>query len=313
MDKSHELVSALKQLSMQLGRTPNKHEFIEQTGFPNHLVDKYTYTAIQQMAGITPLRSQKKYKPGNEVFNRDLSTVLDEYIPREPISQPVWPKILILGDIHFPFHSKRALEKVYEFCREFQPEHIVQMGDLFDFLAHSKYPRSINNYSPQEEESIARESAEEMWKTLKSISPDAKCYQLVGNHDLRPLKRVLESAPQVEHWVQDYWSKLISFEGVETIYDGREELEIAGILFTHGFLGKEGAHRDYYLKNVVIGHLHKLWVQYRRIHGGQTFELCCGFLGEPESKALTYNNSKLANYQLGFACVDKYGPRAIYL
>lgn len=160
---------------------------------------------------------------------------------------------------------------------------------------------------------MAREGAEEMWQKLKGASPEAKLHLITGNHDARPLKRVLESVPTVEHWVQEYWKKLMTFDGVETIYDHRTELEIAGILFTHGYLGKEGAHRDYYLKNVVIGHLHKGWVQYRRFHNQTFFELCAGFLGEPESKAMTYNNSRMANYQLGFAAIDQYGPRFIHL
>lgn len=313
-DAAHELVSMVKVLASELGQTPTRKQFTDRFPKTNYDMRHVAggFTVILQMAGLETYHKPKA-KITNEVFRTTVAPVLEEYVPRDVVEQPVWPKILVLGDAHFPWVSKRALEKVYDFAQDFQPEHIVQMGDLYDFLSHSKFPRSHQGYSAQEEQQLARQGAEEMWRELQKQVPGAKCHLITGNHDLRPLKRVLETAPMFEHWAEEIWRKLMTFDGVETIYDHRTELEIAGILFTHGFLGKEGAHRDYYLKNVCIGHLHKGWVQYRRFHGQAFFEVCAGFLGEPESKALTYNNSKLANYQLGFAAIDQFGPRFIHL
>jgi UDP-2,3-diacylglucosamine pyrophosphatase LpxH len=208
--------------------------------------------------------------------------------------------------------NKEAESKMIEFAKEHQPDYIIQVGDLLDCYAASKFPRSQNIYTPKEEERLGIEMAKDAWSRLKESCPKAKCYQLMGNHDVRMLKRTLESLPIAEHWIEKYFRELFTFEGVETIFDTREELEIDGILFTHGFL-QAGNHKDYYLKNVIHGHDHKLYVQHRRIHGENIFEMSCGFIGDVEAKALSYTPSKLANFQLGFGWVDQWGARTIHL
>lgn len=312
----HEIVSKLKSLHKELGRCPTRDEFIKESGISHRAIRKHGgYTGLLRAADLQMLPGQeRRFKLTSDIFRKDLKKVLDEYIPRDVTSNKnKWPKILVIGDAHFPFVSKKAIEEIYQFAIEHQPEYIVQMGDLYDFLAHSKFPRSHNYYTPQQEEELARESAEEFFSSLKKICPDAKIHLLVGNHDLRPMKRVLESAPTIEHWAEKQFTELMTFPDVETHLDHREELEIGGILFTHGFLHREGAHRDYYLQSCVIGHLHKLWVTHRRVRGDQLFEMCAGFIGDPFSKALTYTPSKKANYQLGFGWIDEFGARVIYL
>lgn len=270
------------------------------------------------MAGLTPngvTESRiiaKTPKITNEIFHASIERQIEEYVPRNPIKEVIFPKILCWPDTHYPFQNKAGVDRMIEFAKDNQPEYIVQVGDLFDMYAASKFPRSQNIYTPKDEERLAREMAEADWKRLKEACPEAICYQLLGNHDIRPLKRTLESLPIMEHWVEKYLGELFTFEGVNTILDTREELKLAGILFTHGFLGS-GNHKDYYLNNVVHGHDHKLYVLNRRIMGQNIFEMSCGFLGDIEAKALSYTPSKLANYQDGFGWIDKWGPRTIHL
>lgn len=148
-EATQELLEMVKCLASNLGRSPTKNEFLEQYPKQHHRIKSISggFTVLLQMAGLDTYHLPKP-KITNEVFRRDPYAVIEEFVPREPIQQPEWPKILILGDTHFPWVSKRALEKVYEFAKEFKPSHIVQMGDLYDFLSHSKFPRSQNNYPP---------------------------------------------------------------------------------------------------------------------------------------------------------------------
>jgi predicted phosphodiesterase len=316
MKDLNEIVQKVKELYHELGRTPLRLE-IESHGVSRHYLARYGYQDVLKLAGIEPLNKSdqmmaRKTKINNDIFYRDITEQIESYSPKAPIKKNNFPKILCIPDSHFPFINKEALEKVIEFSREHKPEFIVQVGDLLDCYAASKFPRSQNIYTPKEEERLGIEMAQDMWKRLRADNPNAKCYQLMGNHDVRMLKRTLESLPIAEHWIEKYFKELFSFEGVETIFDTRQELEVAGILFTHGFLGS-GSHKDYYLKNVIHGHDHKLYVQHRRIHGENIFEMSCGFLGDVEAKALSYTPSKLANFQLGFGWVDEWGPRTIHL
>ena len=314
MDKLHHIVAEIKRYYQDYGKPPSISE-LRAMGHSKYIIEKHTMRQLCEMAGVNEVRVNvnEVKKITNDIFKTNIETHINSYIPRTPIEQPKWSKMLILGDFHAPFHSERALEEVVKFCEIFQPKYIIQMGDVFDMYSHSKFPRSHNIFTPKEEEALAREAVENMWKSLKAKAPKATCYQVLGNHDARPLKRVVESLPTMEHWVQGYFKEIMTFDGVTTMFDIREELEIDQILFTHGFLHSEGRHRDYYLRNVVFGHLHKLWVQYRRFHRQTFWEMCCGFLGEPESKGLTYQPSKQANYQLGFSAIDQFGPRVIHL
>lgn len=316
MKDLNEIVQKVKELFHELGRVPLRLE-LESAGVSRHYLAKYRYEEVLRLAGFEPptkaeMLNARKPKINNDIFIKSIDRQIEEYVPRTSVKVTKFSKILCIPDTHFPFINKEALEKVIEFSNEHKPDYIIQVGDLLDCYAASKFPRSQNVYTPKEEERLGIEIASEMWKRLRSDNPKAKCYQLMGNHDVRMLKRTLESLPIAEHWIEKYFKELFTFEGVETIFDTREELDIDGILFTHGFLSS-GSHKDYYLKNVIHGHDHKLYVQHRRIHGENIFEMSCGFLGDVEAKALSYTPSKLANFQLGFGWVDQWGARTIHL
>jgi predicted phosphodiesterase len=315
--KLHEIVQETKRLYEELGRTPLSLEVVNSPCGSKYFVQKYGYHEILRLAGVPELSkveslNARKPKINNEIFLRDIEQDIAEYIPRTPLKENSFSKILCWPDSHYPFVNKEAEQKMIQFAKEHQPDYIIQVGDLLDCYAASKFPRSQNIYTPKEEERLGIEMAQNAWKQLRESCPKSKCYQLMGNHDVRMLKRTLEALPIAEHWIEKYFKELFSFEGVETIFDTRQELEIDGILFTHGFLSS-GSHKDYYLKNVIHGHDHKLYVQHRRIHGQSIFEMSCGFIGDVESKPLSYTSSKLANFQLGFGWVDQWGARTIHL
>lgn len=315
MDDLTKWVQSIKELANELGRTPLRLEIESRHLLPSNKIKIIGYNELIAMAGLTALTETERKnvkKITNDIFNRNIDQHLEDYVPRKSKPQKPFSKILCWPDSHYPFVNKEAEQKMIKFAIENQPDYIIQIGDMLDFYSASKFPRSQNVYTPKEEERLGIEMATNAWKQLREGCPKAKCYQLMGNHDVRPLKRTLESLPIAEHWMEAYFKQLFTFEGVETVFDTRQELEIDGILFTHGFLSP-GTHKDYYLKNVIHGHDHKLYVQHRRIHGQNIFEMSCGFLGDVEAKALSYTPSKLANFQLGFGWVDQWGARTIHL
>jgi predicted phosphodiesterase len=312
----HEIVRLVKELNLDYGRPPLRQE-LESANVSRHVIQTHGFDKILAMAGLEPISRKelgefKREKITNEIFKKSIYQVIEENPPSKVKSAEIKSTFLCIGDTHFPFTNKNGIKKVIEFAKIHQPDYIIQIGDLLDCYAASKFPRSQNVYTPKDEEELGIQMAREMWSDLRKVSPKSKCFQLLGNHDIRILKRTLESLPIAEHWIEKYLKDLFTFDGVATITDHREELEIEGIIFTHGFLG-QGAHKDYYLKSCVHGHDHKLYVNHRRIHNQNIFELSCGFLGDVESKALSYTPSKMANYQEGFGWIDQWGPRTIHL
>lgn len=307
----HQLHSALLNLAQELGKTPTKEEFtkIPGTGYALRKFYHRRYEDLLLAAGLDLNTTPKKIT--NEIFRKDINQHLSEYEAKVIQKSKKYPKILIVGDLHFPFHHKKCLESIHEFAKENQPDYIIQIGDLYDQYSHAKFPRSHNLFTPREEEKLARDLAEKMWSRFGSECPNAKKIQILGNHDARPLKRVLESLPQMEHWVEKYFQELMSFEGVETLLNSREEYKIEDILIIHGYSSKLGDHRDHYLNSIIVGHSHTGGVSFRQVNGKILFELNVGYVADQFAKGLSYTPTRTVKWTLGNGWIDQYGPRFI--
>lgn len=310
---AHSTVAEIRRLFNELSRTPTWREYLA-AGNTEWSVKKFfgTYTNALAASGLE--RGQENNAPLEaEYFPQEpLKTHLEAHEPRESKSQKPQKTFLVIGDTHFPFIHKGCMDAIYEFNLVNKPDYIIQVGDLYDLYAHSKFPKSINGYTPQEEERLAREGAVEMWKRLKQDNPGSKCFQINGNHDIRPAKRVLELAPGFEHVIKKHYAEMMRFDGVETIEDYRQELILEGIMFHHGYRSKLGDHRDFVRQNFVCGHSHKGGVVFRKMAGETIWELNAGFVGDADSKALSYTAQKINDQTLGWGFIDQHGPRFIY-
>lgn len=303
----NQAINLLKEYAIELGRTPNWYE-VKKVISNHHIYNLFgSYTTLVQAAGLEP--ASKNRKIDNTIFEKPIEDHIEEFVHKEK-SKVVLEKTVILGDCHFPFVHKPSLEKALAFVKEFQPKYIVQIGDLYDMLSHGKFPRSLNIYTPKQEMSEARRMAEEMWKKIKEISPKSECHQVLGNHDIRPMKRIIEAYPEAELFMD--FEKWFKFEGVTTHADIRQELIINGICFIHGYRTKIGDHRDFNKMSTVVGHSHLGGVNFKSYGNETLFELNAGYLGDPESKALSYTPQKINNWTHGIGVIDENGPRFIY-
>ncbi len=219
-------------------------------------------------------------------------------------------RTLVLGDLHFPFENRKALAQVYDYAKKTKPNVIIQMGDLFDMYSHSKFARSCTFINPKEELLEAHARAVKMWKTLKDISPKAECFQLMGNHDERPMKRLQEYYPEIVDFVD--LKKLWEFNGVSTQNCERDELIIDDVVYMHGFRTRLGSHAEFNLYNTVVGHTHRGGVHYINLKDKIVWELNAGYLADKSTLPLSYGKqAKFSRSTLGFGEIDDYGPRFI--
>jgi hypothetical protein len=203
----------------------------------------------------------------------------------------------VFGDIHFPFHHKQLLALALYLCIKRRPKYIVQVGDMFDYYSASKFSRSYNLFTPIEEVNLSRGYSERFWAILNKYCPDAEKFQLLGNHCVRPHRRIMEKAPEFEHFLVERINELYTFPGVKTIYDSREEFQIDDIWYQHGHRMQLGAHATFNLQNTVVGHTHRGGTVYLPIDGHlnrQIFEANAGYLGDPLSPGLSYTAQKRA-------------------
>lgn len=231
------------------------------------------------------------------------------------------PSVIGLGDLHLPWPDKRAIKAAIAYIKHRRPNCVVQLGDLADFYSSSRFARSLNLLTPLEEHKRARAQAEELWQRVREAAgPRAEFFQILGNHDQRPLKRILEAAPDLEQFVKDGLRNFWTFERVKTVpYD--ETLLIDDVLYTHGEYGF-GQHISKYRMCVVTGHLHKGAVTFERIalpNGDKLsfktiFEANAGYLGDPMSLPMRYRPKRdFFNYTKGLIEIDDFGPRFVSL
>lgn len=312
-DKKHEMVSDLKRVAEELGHTPTFLEYLKIGNFSKHQValEFGGFTVFVTAAGMQKSGKPNKFQIPEMHSPEQIQEAIELTRERRVIKLNDYKKIIVLGDVHFPFQHGKALAHAMQIIEKEKPDIVVQIGDLYDQYSASKFPRSLNLYTPKAEFELAREGGIKMWADVHAAAPKAECFQLTGNHDVRAAKRIMEAWPAGEHLIEPVMRQLFTFDGVKTIYDPTEELQIGSILFIHGYLGQLGAHRDYNQSNVVCGHTHRGSVAYRAIAEKTLWELNVGLLGDPYSKALSYRPQKIHNWTLGIGIIDSYGPRFV--
>lgn len=211
--------------------------------------------------------------------------------------------------MHLPWVDGLKLKAVYEAIEREKPEIVVQLGDLYDFYSHSKFPRNTDLITSREEICEARQAAEAFWKNVRKSSKRIRCIQILGNHDARPSKRVSERYPEIAHLVGI--DDLFRFPGVESVLDTRSELTIEGVIYTHGHFTQHGRHVQYYQKNVVHGHTHRPNVTYHKVHNKLLWELDCGHLADESCEPLQYQATKTTKWGVGYGIIDDLGPRFV--
>lgn len=216
---------------------------------------------------------------------------------------------MCVPDLHLPWVDAAGLSAIYLAVEREKPDIVLQLGDLYDFYSHSKFPRNADLCTPKEEICEAREGAENFWKNVKKMSQKIRCIQILGNHDSRPSKRIQERYPEIAHLVGI--DDLFKFSGVESILDTRSELTIDNVIYTHGHFTRHGQHAAYYMKSVVHGHTHRGNVSYQKVHGKVFWELDCGHLADENCEPLQYQATKTTKWTKGFGLVDAWGPRFI--
>lgn len=306
------MVQDLKRVASELGKTPTRREYEVHGKFSRSILEKVFggFTKALQAAGLqrnTPAKIE-------EILCKDLGEQLREYGCISKVDNRIpkmvnLKKTIVAGDLHFPFCNQGTLKAFYEFLKEHRPERCVQVGDLYDMFSHSKFPASRNLYTPAQEMKISHDMAKEFWSTVRTLCPGIECFQLLGNHDIRPIKRILELYPAGELFFS--LEPFYTFEGVKTIFDPREELILDDIVFHHGYRSNLGGHRDFNLSNTVVGHTHTGGVAFRQVRGETLWELNAGYMGDPDSKGLAYTPQRMTNWTQGFGWIDPWGPRFI--
>lgn len=128
-------------------------------------------------------------------------------------------KILVLSDVHLPYHDVKALQLAIQYGKEHQMNTVLLNGDILDFYMLSKYMKDVRKRNlPGELETLRQ-----FISYIKQEIPNVKIYYKLGNHEERYQIWMFVKAPELLGMPEFEIETLIQSRaaGVEVISDKR--------------------------------------------------------------------------------------------
>ena len=176
----------------------------------------------------------------------------------KPRAKKATPRILVIGDTHFPFEHPDYLafcKKVYD---AYDCDRVIHSGDLVDAYGFSFYDTDPGSISLTEELARAAKSIEKWAEVFPKMTIT------IGNHTKRCAKRLIGSKIP-----KRLWPTYNEIFGAPKSWKFVENITIGGVYFTHG---EEGDARKQCLinqSNTSSCHAHtKMGIEYYSSRSG---------------------------------------------
>jgi len=170
-------------------------------------------------------------------------------------------KILILSDIHFPYHNAAALKAAIKYGLEQQVDCIILNGDILDFYQLSDFSKDPSKPTMRKELELGR------WflKELRLAFPKAQIYYKIGNHEMRLERWLKVKAPEFIDSDEFRLDILLEFAKHHVILIDKYTVIKAGnlnIIHGHEYKGAGGVYPAKYIYskskvNTICGHYHR--------------------------------------------------------
>jgi predicted phosphodiesterase len=169
-------------------------------------------------------------------------------------------KMLVLSDIHFPYHDREALMIALREGKKQGVDSILLNGDILDFYQLSKFTKDNRKPSVKAEIDIFRFFVDQ----LKQRFPEADIYFKLGNHEARLDRWIKDNAGMFDGLFNI--DRIINFgeHGIEFLPDNIG-VKFGKLNIIHGHeiragMGVVNIARTYFMKtqtNVLFGHWHQ--------------------------------------------------------
>lgn len=218
-------------------------------------------------------------------------------------------RLLVLSDIHFPYHDRDALMVALKEGKRREVDSILLNGDILDFYQLSKFTKDFRKKSVRAEIDTFRYFIDQ----LKQRFPETTIYFKFGNHEQR-----------LERWIMNNGQMFDGLFNIENIVQFNDHgiiylkdnigVKFGKLNIIHGHeirtnMGLVNIARTYYVKaqsNILLGHWHQNQEYYTRdidgnMHGAWTQGCLCRLDAE-----YTYG---INQWNHGFSIVDKISPK----
>lgn len=220
-----------------------------------------------------------------------------------------YEKVLIIPDIHAPFHSVPALTACLSFSKWFKPDKIFIIGDLVDFYAISRFLKDPERALHLQDE---LDEAYNILRRIREQHPKTFICLIRGNHEYRLQKYLWSEAKELASLRDLNIETLLNLKSLDIIYEKTGRLVHRGIIIKHGDVVRKFA--GYSAKGEfeksgmsgVSGHTHRAAVYYQNNASGSYVWMETGCLCKLDAE---YLEGETPNWQQGWG-VAYFKPNA---
>lgn len=251
----------------------------------------------------TPTKETKAQKAERKLQRAEPLGVGGLYKPSR-----VFRRILVMPDLHAPYHHKDALAFMRRVRDTFKPDLVVNLGDEADKHAMSFHDSDPNLHSAGDE--LARTIP--VMEELHSIFP--KMLLCDSNHGSMHYRKAKHHGIPVQY-LKDYRDILLpgtSSKGWKWAENWRVSTPMGDVLFKHQPSGPILGDAAHNLCNEVVGHHHgKFTIEYGASSARLYWGLYAGCLIDKDSLAFAYGRHTLYKPILGCAVIINGVPQLI--
>lgn len=182
----------------------------------------------------------------------------------QPFKLPInHNNILLIGDIHVPYHNIPALTLALKYGLENEVNTILLNGDIIDFYAISRFEKDPRKRNFGHEVLMTRQ----FLTTLRQLFPNAAIYYKCGNHDVRYDHYIMRNAPDLLGMNEFSFESLMKLDELNiTFIPDKQIIRAGNLTILHGHeLGQSvfspvNIARGLFLRakdNALCGHHHQ--------------------------------------------------------
>lgn len=190
-------------------------------------------TAVRRAVGQSGEKSRKKARIPREARKPGYKLEMPESKARDrkPYKITGQNKILVISDLHLPYHNLAAVQIALAKGVEEKIDTVLILGDLMDCYQMSRWTRDPSQCSISTEIEIVKS----FFGVLRERFPDANIIWKEGNHEERWLHFFYTNAPQIAglETMSLYHHIGVKDFGVKVV-DFKRPLDISGLLLYHG-------------------------------------------------------------------------------
>jgi len=213
-------------------------------------------------------------------------------------------RVLILSDIHVPYHNQKALNIALNYGLEKKVDTIILNGDVLDWYSVAKYIKDPTKSFLQDEIEKGIKVISEIRKGFKN----QKIIFKVGNHDERVEKHIITQCPEFFNLSALKFDSLLNLKQlkIDTV-DEKKFIKVGKMTVIHGheFSCGGGTYlAKTFLKkvddNVCFGHFHRSDEEFQvDLYNNRKESYAMGCLCELSPDYRPYNN-----WNLGFGYLE---------